>query len=288
MVDSMKRQIISLANKPVRPLAEILRDEVPGLDHTTMEKLAWQGSIWQGNQRLRRLDLVPDHGKNAPDLSLWNTQYPIEEYVLDPRLIIHEDEWLMVVWKPAGLNTCQSVYSDLDCLTWGVQNHLRQTGSSHDLNTINRLDRDTQGLVLYGKDKHTEKKLYQLFMDRKIHKRYLAVCPDFPDSPVHVHVQDSFEYQGKTQDAETALRFLTSVDGFQYWLAMPYTGRTHQIRKHFLRYLRPLVGDSVYGGAPAPELMLACIGYRFIHPSTRERFRISTWPRHWPLFNAKQ
>jgi 23S rRNA-/tRNA-specific pseudouridylate synthase len=56
---------------------------------------------------------------------------------------------------------------------------------------------------------------------------------------------------------------------------MPHTGRTHQIRKHFQKYLIPIYGDSIYGAySNSDRMMLDCFSYKFIHPVTNKKMKV--------------
>jgi len=233
-----------------------------------------QGSVYVGKLR-------EHNGKRAltgETITIMQPQLPIIPYHLDPKLVVYEDAHLLLVYKPANLNTCPSVYSDVDCLAHAVQQYLDNTitQNSYIVNTINRLDRDTQGLVFFAKNKTCEVYLHRMFMERTVSKRYLLVVADNSQSgnlPTHLRVSDELEWQGKLQAAQTGFKRLPcqseNDSGLVLYLAFPQTGRTHQIRKHCARYLAPIVGDRVYGQADGGQALgLICVGYRFRHPLT--------------------
>lgn len=298
------------------------------------------GSVWYGNVRVkdpdcdanrlfdprenreRRAKRQSGHAKRPPAIPVDEEQemrhgpwlqvfYPelsIEEYSFDPRLVAWEDEHIAVVRKPAMLNTCPSVFSDSNCLTWGIQKWLdgRPECAGYRVNTINRLDYATQGLVFYAKHKAAELALFRMIQRRQVHKRYLVATPrfDLPDAATvaartpagakvrldappgggyGLRVEDDLEWKGRIQRSATLIRLIgpEAGGGRLYWMALPQTGRTHQIRKHFARYLEPIAGDPAYGGGrygKDEQLMLACVAYRFRHPLTGARVRVQYLP----------
>ena len=290
-----------------------------------------QGSVWLGHHRVKQPDLnlkelrllaielqddaVRRNPEKIREIQVFWPEKPIAEYSMDPAQVIWEDAHLLIVYKPAGVNTCQSVFSDTNCLTWGVQKLLdARCGFTSDpddteaelpgryiVRTINRLDYATRGLVFYAKHKNAEKALHRMFMDRRVHKRYLVATPALTAAAAQSYqpglslvINDPVEWQGKVQNAVTLVRLLARSPERWWWAALPQTGRTHQIRKHFAAHLIPIEGDLAYGG-PAldhddPEgepatgstdpdsLMLACVAYRFRHPITGERLQVQHLP----------
>ncbi len=240
-------------------------------DEAQVSRLLRQGSVFRDKVRWK------DPGAPGPgSIEVFWPDLAIEEFELDPARVVWQDEHLLVVDKPAGVNTAPSPFSDLDCLTWGVQKLL---GPEFPIHAVHRLDRDTQGLVFFAKHKEAELGLHRMFRDRRVRKVYRALTPPFlladGNSPRSVYRwRDTLDYRGKVQSAATtALRSGTDAQGRGVWTVLPHTGRPHQIRRHFARYLVPLWGDRAYapGVWPRDEVLgLACVAYRFHHPVTGE------------------
>lgn len=238
------------------------------------EGLVVTGCAWQGNLRRKDPSWMPE--PSGGPVTLVIPRKPIVPFTLPPDAVRWEQEGILAVWKPADVNTCPSVYSDIDCLSAGVADLLASRGSSHVPAVIHRLDRAARGLVLFGSDRESEAFLYRLFAQRKIHKHYLAACPVPPDPGKHWRFEGDQEHRGKVRHACTLVHRLPDMpdltgaggEALARFLACPVTGRPHQIRKHFAEGLRPLEGDIAYGGAEGgSRLELACVGYRFRHPS---------------------
>ena len=230
-------------------------------------RIAAQGALYVNKARFHdALDLPP-----GGLLEVFYPELPVTQFVLDPSRIVFEDEHLLAIDKPAGVNTSPSPFCDQDCLTWGVQNYL---DSGFLVHAVHRLDRDTRGLVLVPKHKEAEKGLHTLFRERRIRKVYRALTPVWgpsPDRPLQVvyRIRDELDWRGKAQKCATTVLWEANAGELWSWLVLPHTGRTHQIRKHFARYLVPLDGDVVYSASPGTNsLGLCCIQLRFLHPMT--------------------
>ncbi len=178
-------------------------------------------------------DLAPSSKVFWPDL-------PVTEFTLDPARVIWQDEHLLVVDKPAGVNTAPSPFSDIDCLTWGVFKFL---GGRFPIHAVHRLDRDTQGLGFFAKTKPAEVALHQMFRNRAVRKVYRALTPPWTEglTPSVYRWRDTLDWRGRVQSASTtAVAAGTDDQGRRVWMVLPHTGRPHQIRRHFARYAVPL------------------------------------------------
>ncbi len=188
--------------------------------------------------------------------------------------IVYEDEWLLVVNKPAGMlsvpgkEALNSVYQFLH------ERYPEATGPM----LVHRLDMATSGLLLAAKDKDTHQVLQALFSGRQIKKRYTAIlsgtvstdegvislplCPNLHDRPRQMV---SFEH-GKP--AVTRYKVLERKNGKTLIAFYPLTGRTHQLRVHAAHQQGlscPIVGDELYGKR-ADRLYLHAAELSFTHP----------------------
>lgn len=193
-----------------------------------------------------------------------------------PPCVVFEDADLLVVHKPPGWNT----HSPAPFAGEGIFEWFRNRSPRWErLAIIHRLDKDTSGLLVFGKSPEANRSLTEQFARRKVRKEYLLVT----DRPVK---RDPFvvrlnirrlgdryvsgPHSEGGESAETRFRVLGTDENGTLIAAEPVTGRTHQIRVHASSSGFPILGDSLYGGAPAHRLHLHAARLRLFHPRTGE------------------
>ncbi|MEE4238411.1 MAG: RluA family pseudouridine synthase [Anderseniella sp.] len=194
--------------------------------------------------------------------------------------VIHRDDHLIVLDKPAGLLTVPGKGEALaDCLEARVQARFP------DALTVHRLDRDTSGLVVMAMGRPAQRHLGLQFERRKLHKTYLAVVSgviqaddgeialpliaDWPNRPLQ---KVCFEH-GK--QALTRWRVLQRGPCSTRLELEPHTGRSHQLRVHMKELGHPILGDPLYGDASsAPRLMLHAQTLELHHPADGARLKL--------------
>ena len=173
--------------------------------------------------------------------------------------IVYEDDELLVINKPADL-VCHPTKGDLTSSLIGrVRLHL---GPSALPQLINRLDRETSGVVIIAKQAEAARELRRLWEQGAVLKRYLAVvhghvqeesgridAPLGPDKESPVAIKDRVRPDGAPAATEFRLAKVFSRDGelFSVLEVRPISGRKHQIRIHLAHYGHPIVGDKLYG-----------------------------------------
>ena len=179
-----------------------------------------------------------------------------------PKLtVIAEDEGWLAVDKPAGLlsqgGNEKQERSLVDWLASAYPDAEFTPAPAH------RLDRQTSGLVLCAKKASVARALLQEFSGSGVRKEYLALVHGELHEPVTcsdpIATERSKDFSTQTvsdegQDALTELAPLASAREFSLVLALPRTGRKHQIRVHLAHLGHPLVADGRYGGEAAPQL----------------------------------
>lgn len=204
---------------------------------------------------------------------------------------VYEDEWLLAVDKPAGI----IVHGDgtgARTLTDLVRTHLMEESRSDaaaQAQAVQRLDRDTTGLVLFSLDKRVQPALDAAVARHEVRKRYVAIVrgslaprPQVIDAPIARDRHDSRRMRvGRTgKPARTHVMGLASRGGLSLVACELDTGRRHQIRVHLSHVGHPIAGDELYGGGYVRSgLMLHALEEELVHPATGERLSLVTeWP----------
>ncbi len=190
--------------------------------------------------------------------------------------VIFEDEHLLLVNKPAGWNThAPSPYAGEGIYDWLKHREPRWAN----LAIIHRLDKETSGVLVFGKTPLANRSLTEQFTGRAVRKKYLLLTDREPRQREWVVTSrimrsgDRYVSGDQGEPAETRFRVRARqpTDGQGQWLeAEPVTGRTHQIRVHAAEQGFPILGDELYGGSPFPRVCLHALDIRFRHPATGE------------------
>jgi 23S rRNA (cytosine1962-C5)-methyltransferase len=198
------------------------------------------------------------------------------EILVSAPCIIHEDDHLLVVNKPAGINThAPGPYAGEGIYDW--LRHREPRWAS--LAIVHRLDKETSGVLVFSKTEQANRSLTEQFTRRAVHKKYVLLT----DRPVRRKEFAAVSALVRTGEkyvvrpihsggelAETRFRIRRAHAGRTWVAAEPVTGRTHQIRAHAADHGFPILGDTLYGGTPAPRVHLHAEELSLKHPATSE------------------
>lgn len=195
--------------------------------------------------------------------------------------IIYEDDWLLIVNKPAGVAIHPSILHYSDSLSNGIRFYFDSISLNKKIRPVNRLDSDTSGLVIFAKCEYIQECLILQMKNNIFQKEYLAICKgnfdilsDTISLPIARKENSIIErcISKYGQMSITHYEVLKQFDDYSLLKCVLETGRTHQIRVHLSSIGHPLIGDSLYGSSSnlINRQALHCYNLKFTHPITKD------------------
>jgi len=227
-------------------------------------------------------------------LALEDTAEDVSPYIIPVEMelpVLYEDEALTVINKPPDMPSHPSLGHQLDtaanALAW------RYRERAYVFRPVNRLDRDTSGVMLTANTKLAAYRMFLAMQAGEIHKQYIAVAEGIPAEP-EGRIEGYMRREGDSiirrmvcpaddpgaHHAVTEYKVLYAADDHSVILASPITGRTHQIRVQLASIGCPLHGDTLYG-APSEHIArqaLHAIATGFPHPDGRRMYITAPLP----------
>lgn len=211
---------------------------------------------------------------------------------IGPVSIVFEDEHLLVANKPAGLVVHPSRGHFTGTLSNFVAYYLREQGESSTAHPVNRLDRDTSGLIVFAQHAHAQNLLTAQMHTGAFERTYLAVCEGVfaqeagaVRAPI-ARLRDEYGSFGVSDAGKPAVTHYRVLDCVPHLASVGQqlslvqlrleTGRTHQIRVHMAHLGHPLLGDDAYG-SPSPLIAWCALHswkLALSHPISGERITL--------------
>jgi len=202
-------------------------------------------------------------------------------YEIDQDRILFRDPHILIYDKEAGI-PCQHVpYDAYNNVFSALQRHIaREQKSKPYAAILHRLDRETSGVLLFGLEKDVNAFLGWAFKEGRLKKEYLAWIERSPQKDSWTSDSEIGKVKGKYvavnrgegKKAQTFFRVLRREKERALVLAIPATGRTHQIRIHLAQAGHPVLGDRAYGARPDDRLYLHAWRLKLKHPVSGKIF----------------
>lgn len=238
-----------------------------------------EGAILLNGNKARAIDPVKKGDKISIDIpsgvsdGVTAVELPID--------IVYEDKYLVVINKPPFMPVHPTKVHQLDTLANALCFYAKQRGEQYTFHAVNRLDRNTSGLVIVAKDRHTA----SIMSQNEITKHYTAfVMGEIADKgtvnePIELSENSKIVRTVTPEGKPSVTHYepLENKDGFTVLKLVLETGRTHQIRCHMSHIGHPLLGDDLYGGSMSKinRHALHCGFISFNHPIGGEFIEIS-------------
>jgi len=229
-----------------------------------------EGRSAKANYRLRPGDVIavgipePEPVKAGPE------DIPVE--------VMYEDDWLVVVDKPAGMVVHPASGNLKGTLVNALLHrcgHLSPVGGDMRPGVVHRLDKDTSGVIVLAKEEAAHHALAGLFKRHEARREYVAVAMGTfrePEGtvvlPIGRHISDRKKMSPVTlrgREAITHYRLLEDLGVASLIALRLKTGRTHQIRVHMAHIGHPLAGDATYGGNAVRKVAGMKVGRQMLH-----------------------
>ena len=197
--------------------------------------------------------------------------------------IIYEDEWMIVVNKPARMPTHPSRLHYTDSLSNGIKFYFDSIGLAKKIRPVNRLDLDTSGLVIFAKCEYIQEAFVQQMANKTFQKEYLCFVDgilkqkigsiNLPIARKNGSIIERCIDKNNGHPSITHYEVIKEFQDYSLVQCKLETGRTHQIRVHMQAIGHPIIGDTLYGDKSPFIDRQALHSYEIqcIHPVTKEK-----------------
>ncbi len=237
-------------------LDQFLQNNSQSLSRTRIRKIIDLGGVHISGQRIRKCGFQISKGQ---EIILHQDKGSLDPYRIQPDHVLYQDQYIIVLNKPAGIETQPTPARFKGTLFEALQHYLGQTIAQNriEIGMVQRLDRDTSGVIVFSIHRDAHKNLSEQIKQHTVQKEYLAFVKGLPQ-PEEGTYHSFLEYDKKTRrmqstelggkEAITHYRVEKTWQESALVSVRIITGRTHQIRAHFAENGHPLLGDTLYGG----------------------------------------
>ncbi len=201
--------------------------------------------------------------------------------------IIYEDDSFLVINKKPGIPVHPSILHYSNSLSNGVKFYFDSIGLKRKIRPVNRLDRDTTGLVIFAKNEYIQECLINQMKRHTFYKEYIAILEGILDKPKGTINAPIARKTGSIiercidTNGENAISHYEVIDtdlknNLSIVKFILETGRTHQIRVHSKFIGHSILGDTLYGNASKliSRQALHCLKMSFFHPITNKKLNL--------------
>ncbi|MFR7545188.1 MAG: RluA family pseudouridine synthase [Clostridia bacterium] len=198
-----------------------------------------------------------------------------------PLDIIYEDEYLLAINKPANMPVHPSMLHYEETLSNAVKYYFDTLNLKRKIRIVNRLDKDTSGIVIFAKNEYIQECLIKQMKTKELKKEYLAVVTGYLQKKSDTLCFPISRKEGSIIErtvnpngdiAITHYNILKEQNNLSLVHVFLETGRTHQIRVHFSHINHPILGDTLYG-TPSPLINRQALhSYKItlLHPISKQ------------------
>jgi 23S rRNA pseudouridine1911/1915/1917 synthase len=254
---------------------------VPEFSRSYLQQLIEAGAVTLGGHAVTRAS----HKVKAGDAGAIELRPTPQSQAFKPEpvplQVVHEDEHILVLDKPAGLVVHPAAGNWSGTLLNGLLARDPQAAALPRAGIVHRLDKDTSGLMVVARTRSAMEALVRRIAAREVSRQYLALAHRQWEGPRTRTVEAPIGRDPRNRlrmgvveggkPAATTFDLLDDREQGCWVRATLHTGRTHQIRVHMAHIGHPLVADALYGGTPAAGLQRQALhAYRlaFDHPAT--------------------